>query len=225
MSSTTSTPTTSPTTIQPSGGGGGGGGSQGGGGVHRPTIQQLANGCYAVNNVTQLDTFNVTFSGVKQDVTENFISPTQAGISVNSNPYTLQLNGTANVSSNATSNFVVKLLNISYLPLENTIQLSMCPVLKPGITTTITTTTSVATTKPTTTSVKTTTTVNVVNNTRLVVQAQAPPLQETSLIELFMPFELYIMIGVFIIIVAIGTIVYTLLNSKGNAPPPVESSS
>ncbi len=117
VQATTTTSTT--TTIPPASGGGGGGGGSGGGGIHKPTITKTSYG-YNVTSIAQLNTFFVNMCGMSSIVTENFISPTDAGITINSNSYTLYLNQSVNIAGTAC---YVKLNNISWIPLQQTIDL------------------------------------------------------------------------------------------------------
>jgi hypothetical protein len=98
-----------------------------------------------VSSIAQLNTFNVTLEGISLHVTENFISPTDAGISINGTPYTLYLSSPVTIGTGATA-YSVDLTNISYLPLQQTINLLMCP-------TGVNSTTAPATTVPPTTTV------------------------------------------------------------------------
>ncbi len=121
------TPPSNPTP-PPTGGGPSGGG---GGGVHRPSIFQTSNNCYTVSSITQLNTFTIAFGNEEFNFTENFIGPTDAGVSVNGNAFTLTPNETVTFFSHAKNYYTMKLLNISYLPLENTIMLEICSNTKP----------------------------------------------------------------------------------------------
>ena len=103
---------------------GGGGGGGGGGGIEQPAISKTSAGCYVIRNVTQLGTFNLALGSERARVVENFISPTQAGISINGASMLLQPNETYSIAS--MQNSTVSLLNISYLPIEDTIELEMC---------------------------------------------------------------------------------------------------
>ena len=109
-----------PTPTPPPTGGGGGGG------VHKPSIYQTSNNCYTVSSITQLDTFTIAFGKEEFNFTENFIGPTDAGVSVNGNAFTITPNETVTFFSHGQSYYTMKLLNISYLPLENTIMLEIC---------------------------------------------------------------------------------------------------
>jgi hypothetical protein len=104
-----------------SSGGGGGGGGGGSGGVSKPTITNLTNG-YNVSTVTQLDTFSLALCGTTLQVTENYISPTEAGVTINGQQYILTPNGATPIIGEQ-NGCTVNLLNISYIPIQQTIKL------------------------------------------------------------------------------------------------------
>ncbi|MDE1871385.1 MAG: hypothetical protein KGI06_04060 [Candidatus Micrarchaeota archaeon] len=111
-----------------SGSGGGGGGSPGGGGgapsgggggsSFKPVVTTMTNG-FNVANVSQLATFNLTLCGTRLNVTENFITPTTAGITVNGNKYTLSI-GQSDQIIGLSSGCNVELKNITYIPILQT---------------------------------------------------------------------------------------------------------
>ena len=121
----TSTTTTPPNTGgSPGGGGGGGGGGGAGGGTPHPTVFNFTNATdvgyeitnFAVPATTSVTKFNATFN-----LLMNFISPSQVGISINGNPYTLQLtNQSVSIGTIDGNTYHVELSAISYLPLQNT---------------------------------------------------------------------------------------------------------
>lgn len=131
------TSTTSATTTIKSGGGGGGGGggsgsaapaaSGGGGGSSKPVATHVVSGNqngYIISDITQLNSFNVTLEGQQLNVIENYITPTSAGITINGNSgYDLNLSTNYLVTSTSNYSIYVKLLNVSYLPIEQTISL------------------------------------------------------------------------------------------------------
>ena len=130
VSQATTTTTTTPqnTGGSPGGGGGGGGGASGGGGAGggtpHPTVLNFTNATdtgyevtnFAVPATTSVTKFNATFN-----LLMNFISPTQVGVSINGNPYTLQLkNQSVSIGTIDGNAYYVELSAISYLPLQNT---------------------------------------------------------------------------------------------------------
>ncbi|VVB76612.1 Uncharacterised protein [uncultured archaeon] len=118
--------TSSTTTIQSSGSGassGGGGGGGGGGGTQRPIITRTADG-YSVTDVSQLNTFSLMF-GSQVDVTENYITPESASITINGTDYNyIPLYTPVRIGSNKTANRYVELTSVSYLPIRQTVSLS-----------------------------------------------------------------------------------------------------
>lgn len=127
---TTSTVTTTiPSTgLSGSGGGGGGGGSSGGGGgggggSSKPVVASAANG-YNISNIAQLNTVNVTLEGRQINIVENYITPTSAGVTINGNSsYTMSTGRSYFVASGSNYSIYVRLLNVSYIPIEQTIML------------------------------------------------------------------------------------------------------
>ncbi len=122
---TISPPTTVPPTNTGGGtGGGGGGGGGGGSGTPHPTVLNFTNATdigyeitnFAVPATTSVTKFNATFN-----LLMNFISPSQVGISINGNSYTLQLtNKSVSIGTIDSNTYYVELSAISYLPLQNT---------------------------------------------------------------------------------------------------------
>jgi|GEM_PF-1886579 len=127
-SGTTLVTVTSPTSTIGGGGGGGGastggGGGGGGGGQSRPIVTISSTNCYSVTNIARLNSFNVTLSNQNFLITDSFINPNQTGIIINGRSYTLSLNTTYNIS-NSTS--TIRIINISYLPIQHTVALQVC---------------------------------------------------------------------------------------------------
>lgn len=120
---TTTTVATSAATTASSGGGTSGGSSGGaaGGGVHRPSVYWINNG-YVVNSIAQLNTFNVTICNQTLHATENFITPNYAGVTINGGSYALYPNVTTQLHGLPPQCYV-RLTGISYIPLQQTIQL------------------------------------------------------------------------------------------------------
>jgi hypothetical protein len=114
---------TTSTISQGAGGGGGGGGSPGGG-SSKPALTAVYDG-YKISNVAQLNSFNVTINGTLINVLDNFITPTSTGVTLQYiKPATLSLDQpvTFNVSG---VTYYAELLNISYLPIEQTVTLAI----------------------------------------------------------------------------------------------------
>ncbi|MDE1859570.1 MAG: hypothetical protein KGH67_03515, partial [Candidatus Micrarchaeota archaeon] len=148
------------TTVPQGGGGGGGGGSSGpgvggGGGGFKPTV--LSNGnCTTILNFTQDNSETLSILNNTFDVTENYITPTTAGISVNGNVYELGVGQSLPVGKIGGVDYTVELTNLSYLPIMNTVTVVICgsgPVQTPLV---APNTTNNSTVKPPITTVKTT---------------------------------------------------------------------
>lgn len=131
----TTTANTSPTTGSSSSGGGGGG-APGGGGSEKPSVTELSNGCYQITNITSPDYAVVNINSSSFYVRENFISPTDTGITINNQThYTLSLNSNYSISKNSRYNYTISLKRISYLPIIQTVVLEICAVPVQNVTT------------------------------------------------------------------------------------------
>ena len=115
------------TTSTVSNGGGGGGastaGGGGGGGTFAPVVTPSGNSCYVVTPVAALDSFNVNFGNLTVHVVDNFISPNETGVTVGSQTYTLLENQTQNING---TNTTIELTGVSYLPIQDTVTLTLC---------------------------------------------------------------------------------------------------
>jgi hypothetical protein len=119
-SSTTSTSTTTTPQNNNQGGGGGGGG---GGGSGQPTVTQVGS-CSAISNFTTPDTEYIWINNVRFEVTDNFIGPTTAGVTINGTSYTLSPNVEQDLTKSGT--YTITLSNISYIPVQHTITVTLC---------------------------------------------------------------------------------------------------
>jgi len=134
ISSTTTVPattTTAPTTtISSPGGGGGGGGSggggggAGGGGSQKPTVSNVTGGS-EIENFTQKNTVTLNISGTPVKVTENYITPTSAGISIGNESFAISENATVYIGNFSGSKYYAMLTNVSYLPIQDTVKLKV----------------------------------------------------------------------------------------------------
>ncbi len=107
-------------------GGGGGGVGGGGGGQFLPTVVKFNTSNetgYKIYNFTQDNQEKVGINGTIFTIVENFISPDQAGISVNGDSYTLS-DGEI-VSLTGHPGYHLGLLNISYLPIINLVNIEI----------------------------------------------------------------------------------------------------
>jgi hypothetical protein len=174
-----STPVTTPS----SGGGGGGGGGSGAGGGELPTVAPFTSGNqtgYVISNFTQSNYEPLSIKGAGFMVVENFITPTTAGVTVNGRSLTLSVNQPVELQSTGGYVYYVVLDSISYIPIRQTIVLSVYAQAIPGAQVTTTVTTTVPTTAPTT-SVMPTTSVPVTTVVPVVISPQptqtSPPAQ------------------------------------------------
>ena len=111
------------------GGGGGGGGGVGGGGSFKPTVltQSTSNlVCSTILNFTQHNEETLVVLNKTFQVTENYITPTTAGITVGSNTYEMSLNQSQLVGSYNGINYTIKLVKLSYLPIIDTVDIAVC---------------------------------------------------------------------------------------------------
>jgi PGF-pre-PGF domain-containing protein len=116
----------------PSTGGGGGGPP----GPYLPTV--IRNGtCYDISNFTQDNREIISFGSGNATFTviENFITPTDAGVTINSQPITVPLHMASQFLSTPQYNYTVRLRNISYLPILHTVLVSICQLSR--VTTTV----------------------------------------------------------------------------------------
>ncbi len=246
VSQATTTTTTTPqnTGGSPGGGGGGGGASGGGGaggGTPHPTVLNFTNATdtgygvtnFAVPATTSVTKFNATFN-----LLMNFISPTQVGVSINGNPYTLQLkNQSVSIGTIDGNAYYVELSAISYLPLQNTATIylytstpkspntntkssnnTVNPNTPSNVTTksNVTNNTKSVNTTVNTTSIKTTTKQNTTSNT----SNQSAQTNNTNTTQGTAPTNindnsgLYTALGAIIVIIIILGILYYFFSSK-----------
>jgi hypothetical protein len=140
-----------------------GGGSPGPavpGGNFKPVVLNVSNSTgtgYVVLNFTQHNTVSVVVGGKRFNITENFITPTTAGITINGRySYDLSVGQVINVTADPS---YLELLNISYIPIVQTIKLFIYsqPSSTPPATTTVPATSTVPTTTVPFTTIPTTT--------------------------------------------------------------------
>jgi hypothetical protein len=81
--------------------------------------------CYLISNFSQKNQETLSFNGTRLNVVENFISPTDAGITINGAPYTIA-QGQAYSVKVKKSQYLVTLTNLTYIPVQDTISLSIC---------------------------------------------------------------------------------------------------
>lgn len=147
--SSTSTSTSVSTTISGGGGdntgGGGGGGGSGGSGSSKPIITNTTTG-FTVNDVAPLNAFSLTLCGTGLNATENFVTPSSVGVTINGQSYTLPLSNSTQLSG-FRSGCSVELMNISYLPIQHTATFIFTQPA--NTTTTVSTVTTVSTSAPT----------------------------------------------------------------------------
>ena len=132
------------TTTIPYGGGGGAAGGGGGGGGPSPGVPIFVSStkpvpiqnntvpthpsaaCYIFDNLTQYNQANLTLNDTRFQLRVNFITPTSAGVTVNNSSYTLYANTTQQIYRNTDFNYTIELTNLSYVPIEDTVQLKVC---------------------------------------------------------------------------------------------------
>jgi hypothetical protein len=135
-----------PTLHQNNNGGGGGGSGGGGGGLPYPIITPVG-ACITASNIAVPATFTVDMGNQSLGSNLNFISPTTAGITIDGISYTLPLGVSVNLTG---TEITMRLLNISYIPMQHTVAIEFCP--KPQIHTSTTITNTTASNKNSTTS-------------------------------------------------------------------------
>ena len=191
--------TTVPSGSSGSSGGGGGGGSGGTGGSAVPTVTTSSQGsgsCDTIFNFSQDNAETLNILGNTFNVTENYITPTTAGITVSGTEYELGLDQTISMGTINGVAYNITLLNLSYLPIQDTITVSICGSVPPAnsssnvATTTVVPTTTVM---PTTTVVPTTT-----------IKGYTPPASAN-----------YVLVLIIIVIAGILVILYYFYGKKG----------
>lgn len=132
-----------------------GGAVSGGGSTPTPAVtynKTNSTMCATISNFSQYDSVNLHIFNSTFDVTENYITPTTADITVNGKVYVLGENGNVLVGSIDGANYTLKLNELSYVPIADTLTMTLCgeesapSVLAKPNTTTITITLSTATT-------------------------------------------------------------------------------
>ncbi len=131
--SSTSLPTTSSSTVvttiattvssQSSGGGSGGGGA--GGNLVPAVTCNFADTSCTITDISNPSSFNTTIGALNLKFTENFISPNYVGVSVNGTAYTLYENTTVLLGKSAAESYYVRLINISWIPMQQTFALQI----------------------------------------------------------------------------------------------------
>ena len=118
------------------GGGGGIGGSggtgAGGGGSFLPTIlasTSTGQVCSTISNFTQHNNETVSVLNTTFKVTENYITPTTAGITIGNNAYELLLDDAVPIGTMNGVNYTVELTTLSYLPIIDTVSVAICGAL------------------------------------------------------------------------------------------------
>ncbi|MDE1861137.1 MAG: hypothetical protein KGH72_05490 [Candidatus Micrarchaeota archaeon] len=121
----TTSVTSATTTIPVGGGSGGSGGGPGGGGTQKPTVRNITGG-YRIYNFTQYEYVDVsTTSKQKIRITQNYITPTSAGVSLNSESVAMSPNTIVYIGNFSGAKYYAKLVNISYLPIEDTVTMDV----------------------------------------------------------------------------------------------------
>ena len=165
--STTSTTTTTdssitsvPTTVSQNNGNSGGnnGGGGGGGGAYPPTVTKYSSGNqigYKITNITQHNSENLKFNNNTKSInlTVNFITPAEAGITVNGAAYTLTIANRVRLNDPINYTYYAELTNVSYLPVLHSITLLIYAQSNLPVSTTTNTTTTVQTPKKQTTTI------------------------------------------------------------------------
>lgn len=190
--STTSTILTTFTTTAPSSGSGGGGGGVGGGtgGVIEsqflPSVIIYANGNqtgYEITNFSQMNSEALTINNNTFHVTENYISPTCSGVTINSSitnqSYDLTPNNPVVMTDPNNYTYYIELANISYLPIAQTITLLIYK--QPTITATTTTSTITISSTTSSSTVLSTTTSPITTTSTPTSTSTAPQISTTSL--------------------------------------------
>ena len=93
--------------------------------------------CYVIHNMTQYSNVTLNLNGSSYTIMENFISPLQAGISINNVSYTLKGGIPITFAKSSLYNYTAELTSVSYRPYLHVISLAICASPKTNATTTI----------------------------------------------------------------------------------------
>jgi len=170
-----------------------------------------------ISNIAPLNQFNVTINGTQINFTENYVTPTSAGVTVDGNQYTLTQNASYHITNTGGGSSIIKLLNISYIPIEQTITL----YVSSNSTSTPTASTSISTVLPTSSastmpSTKTTTVVvsTTLSATTTAIQPSMDYLANYQLAEVIGIIAAAALITVFVM--------YKLMVRGGKGGPPMQ---
>ncbi len=150
-----------------SGGGGGGGGGSGGGGAFLPLVAQQGS-CTVISNLSELNQETFTLFNSTFNITDNFISPNDTGVSIRGKNYTLFQGSATNLFYSEGVRYYAELTSLSYIPIIHLVTIRICG--DELVTSTSTTTTT--TTMTSTTTIPTTSTTTIPANTEM---AKPPP--------------------------------------------------
>jgi len=150
-----------------------------------PTVATTAN-CQIINNFSQTEVVPLTVGWNATSVVENYITPDYAGVTIGTNSITIYPN---NAFVYGGSGYYVRLLNLSWIPILQTISIAICPAVAvapvgtttTSSTTTTTTPTSSSTSSTSTTTLATTTTAQPVSTTTVNAASVANPATPISL--------------------------------------------
>jgi len=85
--------------------------------------------CYLISNFAVPQYVNITLNNTFFQERLNFIGPSSAGVTINDNAsYTLLLNQSQTIKNTTNYTFSTTLLNVSWLPVEHSVSLSLCSI-------------------------------------------------------------------------------------------------
>ncbi|MDE1865253.1 MAG: hypothetical protein KGH94_01275 [Candidatus Micrarchaeota archaeon] len=127
VSNTVTVISSSTTTTIPgsSGSPGGSPGGAPGGGSALPTVIHSGE-CYLIDNLTTPNSESFALNGTRFNLTVNFISVNDTGITVDGKNYTLLVESSQQLLDNGQYNYSIDLKRISYIPAEHTVNLTVC---------------------------------------------------------------------------------------------------
>jgi hypothetical protein len=185
---------------------GGGGGGNSGSGTGQPQISQSGS-CYTVYDFVQDQSISLNFQNVNDQITQNFITPSYAAITVNSiGHYNITLNQIVNIGEGITA----ETTNINYEPGIVNDTMKFCQITTQTTTvstTSVSTTTTIPANTITTTSTSTIPSNSITKNT-VTTSISAPKQQKGS-------FPVLALIYVLITAIVILIVVYLLKMQKG----------
>lgn len=116
----------------------------------RDITRPIPNG-YSINTIEEVQPFSISLYNQTINITLNFLTPTDAGLTINSRQYNLSLNDTALIGNTTDYSYYVELVNISFIPIGKSVGINLTALPKHlAAASTMSTTSTIPTTAATT---------------------------------------------------------------------------